>query len=31
MTQGNKESRLVAWTFMNENQRIQWRLKQSKA
>ena len=31
MTQGNKENRLVAWTFMNENQRIQWSLKHRKA
>ncbi len=26
MTQGNKESRLVAWTFLTENQHIQWSL-----
>lgn len=30
MAQGNKESRLVAWTFMDEHQRIRWSLKHRK-
>jgi len=30
MTQGNKISRMVAWTFLNEMQHIQWSLKRWK-
>jgi len=30
MAQGNKVSRLVAWTFLNEMQHIQWSLKRWK-
>jgi len=30
MSQGSKTSRLVAWTFMNENQHIQWSVKRWK-
>ena len=31
MSQGNKISRLVAWTFLSETQHIQWSLKRWKA
>jgi 23S rRNA (adenine1618-N6)-methyltransferase len=31
MTQGNKISRFVAWTFLTETQHIQWSLKRWKA
>ena len=31
MTQGNKVSRMVAWTFLNDMQHIQWSLKRWKA
>ena len=30
MTQGNKVSRIVAWTFLNDTQHIQWSLKRWK-
>ena len=30
MTQGNKVSRMVAWTFLNDMQHIQWSLKRWK-
>lgn len=30
MSQGSKTSRLVAWTFMNETQHIQWSIKRWK-
>lgn len=30
MSQGSKTSRLVAWTFMNENQHIEWSIKRWK-
>ena len=30
MSQGSKTSRLVAWTFMNQNQHIQWSIKRWK-
>ena len=31
MSQGNKISRLVAWTFLSETQHIQWSLKRWKS
>ena len=31
MSQGNKISRLVAWTFLSETQHLQWSLKRWKA
>jgi 23S rRNA (adenine1618-N6)-methyltransferase len=31
MNQGNKVSRMVAWTFLNDMQHIQWSLKRWKA
>jgi 23S rRNA (adenine1618-N6)-methyltransferase len=31
MNQGNKVSRMVAWTFLNDMQHIQWSLKRWKS
>ena len=31
MSQGNKISRIVCWTFLTETQHIQWSLKRWKA